>query len=158
MSNELEVIVEKSGLDKTKADYILQNFTEYFTLAAEWERRAKEIVVTNPSQTALMEMARVGRLLLKDKRIAIEKSRKELKEQALREGKAIDGIANVLKVLIEPIEKYLDQQEHFVEYKKKAEEEARRLEVEKRIEEERIAKEKADAEESARLREKRGIK
>jgi hypothetical protein len=60
-------------------------------------------------------MAREGRLFLKEKRVFIEKTRKDLKEQSLREGKAIDGIANVLKALIEPIEKYLEQQEKFIE-------------------------------------------
>jgi hypothetical protein len=38
-----------------------------------------------------------------------------LKEQALREGKAVDGIANVLKALIVPLEEHLDKQERFVE-------------------------------------------
>jgi hypothetical protein len=149
--NKLETIVKDSGLEKTKADYILENFNSYFALASEWERRAKDIVVTDSSQKDIMAMARVGRLALKEKRILLEKERKKLKEQALREGKAIDGIANVLKALIVPIEDYLDKQEHFVEYKKKAEEEARRIEVEKRMEEERIAKEKAEEEKRKKI-------
>ena len=145
-SNQLAVIVKDSGLDATKADYILKNFQDYFKIAAEWEIKAKGIVVRDASQNAEMQMARAGRLFLREKRIAIEKSRKELKEQALREGKAIDGIANVLKALIVPIEEYLDEQEHYVE--NKAKEEAARIaaEMERKAEEERIAREKAEAE------------
>ena len=115
MENQLEVIVKESKLETTKAKYILDNFQNYFEIAAEWEKKAKSLIVTNETQTAEMDMARTGRLFLKEKRLAIEKARKELKEQSLREGKAIDGIANVLKGLIVPIEESLEQQEKFVE-------------------------------------------
>lgn len=146
MDNQLQVIVKESGLDTTKADYILKRFQGYFQIAAEWEAKAKTIKVTRADQISDMKIAGVGRLALKKERCSIETARKELKEQALREGKAIDGIANVLKALIVPIEDYLDRQERFVEIQEEEKREAMRLEVEKRIEDERIAKEKADAE------------
>lgn len=150
--NQLAVIVKESGLEATKAKVILEKFQDYFEIASEWEKKARTLVVTNETQTAEMQMARTGRLFLKEKRVAIEKVRKELKEQALREGKAIDGIANVLKALIVPIEEYLEHQERFVEIREEKAAEARRLEVEKRLEEERIAQEKAYAEELEKKR------
>lgn len=150
--NQLEVIVKESQLEPTKAQYILENFRDYFAVASEWEQKAKTIVVTREDQKAEMQMARTGRLFLREKRIAVEKARKQLKEQALREGKAIDGIANVLKALIIPIEDYLDKQERFVEIEQEKKEALMRAEIEKRIEEERIAKEKAEAEERERIR------
>src|SRR3990167_796976 len=150
--NQLAVIVKESGLEPSKAAYILENFQSYFEIAAEWEVKAKTLIVTNPYQKAEMEQAREGRLFLREKRIAIENSRKKLKEEALREGKAIDGIANVLKALIVPIEEYLDTQEHFVEIEAKNKEDAHRAEIERRMEEERIAKEKEDAKRSEKLR------
>ena len=131
--NQLQVIVKESGLEATKAEFILKNFQSYFELAAEWEKKAKTIVVTSDFQKSDMEAARSGRLMLREKRIAIEKARKELKEQSLREGKAIDGIANVLKALIVPIEDYLEQQERFVEIQEEKKAEVRRLEVERRM-------------------------
>jgi len=150
--NQLQVIVKESGLEPTKAKYILDNFQNYFEVADEWTKKAKTIIVTNESQTVDMEMARVGRLFLREKRIAIEKARKDLKEQSLREGKAIDGIANVLKALIVPIEEYLEKQEKFIEIREEAKREAKRLEIEARMaEEERITMEKAAAEQE-RLR------
>lgn len=127
--NKLLQIVKTSGLEQTKADFILQKFQDYFHIAADWEMKAKALVVTNPGQIAEMKMAREGRLFLKGKRVEIERSRKELKEQSLREGRAIDGIANVLKALIEPTEEYLERQERFVEIQ---EEERRKLLKEKR--------------------------
>ena len=152
MENNLAVIIKDSGLEETKANFLLTNFQNYFEIASDWEIKAKNIVVNNETQKAEMEMARAGRLFLREKRIAIEKSRKELKEQSLREGKAIDGIANVLKALIEPIEEYLDKQEHFVEIKQKEEAERLRIVEEKRLEDERLAKEKAYQEEQERIR------
>lgn len=150
--NPLQVIVRESGLEIAKAQFVLEKFQSYFEIAAEWEQKAKSIVVTNESQTAEMQMARVGRLFLRDKRIDVEKARKKLKEQALREGKAIDGIANVLKALIVPTEKYLEQQEKFVEIRQAKINEEKRKAFEQKMEEERIAKEKAEAEERERIR------
>ncbi len=151
-NNQLVTLVNESQLEPSQAKHILEQFQDYFEIAAEWEQKAKTIVVTKDTQVAEMEMARSGRLFLRAKRIAVENVRKKLKEQALREGKAIDGIANVLKALMIPIEEYFDKQEHFVKIKEDEKREAMRLEVEKRIEDDRIAKERADAEERERIR------
>lgn len=158
-TTDLTVIVEESGLEPAKAQVLLDNFSDYFQLAADWETKARAIVVSNESQEAEMKMAREGRLFLRKKRIDVENTRKKLKEQSLREGKAIDGIANVLKALIVPIEEYLDEQEHFAENKRKAEEEARRQEAEKLLREkeererlEREAEERRIREENERLK------
>jgi len=156
--NQLEIIVRDSGLEKTKADIILTKFQDYFTLASDWERKAKSIRVTDENQTDDMKIARTGRLLLRERRLEIENTRKQLKEQSLREGKAIDGIANVLKALIIPIEEHLERQEKFVEFKKAAELERIRIEQERiaaENEQKRIAAEAAERErvraENARL-------
>jgi hypothetical protein len=116
-TNALVKIVEQSGLDKQKQDYLLEKFSDYTALAAEWEKKAKEIVVTDESQKDLMAMAREGRLLLRDKRVDVEKTRKKLKADSLNEGRTIDEIAKSLTALIEPTEKYLDEQEKFAERK-----------------------------------------
>jgi hypothetical protein len=152
MNNQLAVIVKDSGLEPTKAQFILEKFQNYFEVAAEWETKAKAIVVTDASQKADMDMARVGRLFLREKRIDIERTRKKLKEDALREGKAIDGISNVLKALIDPIEEYLESQEKFVEFQAAQKAEEERLAAEKKAAEELIAKEKAEAEAREKMR------
>jgi len=155
----LQVIVSESGLEPSKAKVLLENFSDYFGIADEWEKKAKVLVVTDETQITEMKMAREGRLFLREKRIAVEHTRKKMKEQSLREGKAIDGIANVLKAIIVPIEEYLDEQEHFAENKLKAEEEARRLEAEKALQEkeekerlEQVAEDKRVREENELLR------
>lgn len=150
--NQLVTILKESQLDETKAAFILRNFQDYFKLADEWTIKARNIVVTSADQTAEMEMARAGRLFLRQKRLMIEGARKELKEQALREGKTIDGISNVLKGLIIPIEEYLENQEKFVERQEEAKREKMRLEIEARIEAERVTQERKEAEEREKLR------
>ncbi len=130
MENSLVKIVNESGLDKQKQDYILEKFQDAIALSETWAAKAKEIVVTDESQVALMKQAREGRLLLKDKRVEIEKTRKQLKDASLKEGRAIDDVAKALTGLIEPTERYLDEQEKFAERKeaerKKQEEERQR--------------------------------
>ena len=151
MSNDkLQVIVRESGLEPTKAQAILSQFQDFFEIASDWERKAKEIVVTDGSQVDAIELAREGRLLLREKRIAVENTRKELKEQSLREGKAIDGIANVLKSVIVPVEEYLKSQENFVALKEEAERDER-----ERVFQEEQKKKAADEAEVKRLEDER---
>jgi len=115
MENQLVQVINESGLDKTKAQILLENFSNYFEIATEWENKAKALVVTSVEQKAEMKMAREGRLFLKEKRVNIEKTRKALKENALREGQAIDTVAKILTNLITPIEKDLEEKERFAE-------------------------------------------
>jgi hypothetical protein len=153
-NNKLDMIVRDSGLDiqSPKAKALLDQFADYFDIAADWEKKAKILVVTDAGQTAEMKMAREGRLFLREKRIAIERTRKELKEQALCEGKAIDGMANILKALIVPIEEYLEKQEKFVEIKAAEYAAQLKADAETKADADRIAKEKAEAGEREQIR------
>ena len=153
-----QVMVKEAQLDQSRADYLLQNFSGHFKEAAEWAKKAKDIIVTNENQTVMMEIARTGRLFLSKKRQEIEKARKWMKEPALREGQAIDKIANLLKDTIIPTEEHLRRQEDFVKLRQEAEAERIRLEVEARMEQERITKEKADAEALAKAQAENKVK
>jgi hypothetical protein len=113
--NALVVLINKAGLEPETAKTLQERFQQFYITAKEWEAKAKEIVITDASQTDLMSLARSGRLLLKNIRNDVEKTRKTLKEDSLRKGQAIDGIAKTLKGLIEPIEEYLEKQENYVQ-------------------------------------------
>jgi hypothetical protein len=112
---QIEKILDSGLIEKTKAEYIREKFEGFTSIAEEWSEKANKIVVTDDSQKDLMANARDGRLLLKAKRIEVEKLRKSLKEQSLQEGRLIDGVAKYLTSLIEPAEKHLELQEKFVE-------------------------------------------
>jgi len=114
-TNEALAVISKGGLEKTTADNIFKKFEGFFKTAAEWETKAKQIVVTDEKQTTEMKMAGEARKFIKKVRLEIEDTRKTLKDDYLRTGKVIDGVANILKAIIEPIESYLEGQEKFAE-------------------------------------------
>ena len=115
MSQEIDAIVNAGLIEKTKGDYIKEKFQDFTQAIEEWSEKANAIVVTEETQKELMAEAREGRLLLKAKRIEVEKTRKSLKEQSLSEGRLIDSVAKYLTGLIEPAEKHLELQEKFIE-------------------------------------------
>lgn len=114
-TSELATIAQQSGLEQTKMSDLLAKFAEPFQQAQYIINESKGITVTSEDQKAEMEEARVARLELKRLRVDTEHTRKELKEQSLREGKAIDGMANIIKAMIIPTEEYLESQEKFAE-------------------------------------------
>lgn len=150
--SKLSLVIKDSGLEQTERDTLLGKFSMYESVAEDWAQKAKAIVVTSAEQTAEMKMAREGRLFLAQKRIDVEKVRKALKEQSLRKGQAIDAVAKFLTSLIEPTERYLKEQEDFVEIQNKKKAEELRLIEEARLETERLAKEEAERKEQERIK------
>lgn len=112
-SSELAVIAKGTGLEQNKVEGLLAKFVSPFKQAQYIINESRDILVTSEDQTTEMEEAKVARLELKHLRVDTEKTRKELKEQSLREGKAIDGMANIIKALIVPVEEHLEKQEKF---------------------------------------------
>jgi hypothetical protein len=109
--------LHENGLPREVVLSIDSKFKEYEDIANEWNKKAYEIEVTDESQVDLMQQAREGRLLLKAKRVEIEKTRKRLKEQSLLEGRFIDSLAKRLFAIIEPAEEHLETQEKYAETK-----------------------------------------
>ncbi len=120
MTDKITEIVQSSGLQPDKTQALMKSFTGYFQEAKGIAEEAKQIVVTDETQTDLMVKAREARLKLKNIRVMADKTREELKAQSLREGNAIQGIFNVIKALVVPVEEYLEKQEKFAEMKEKA--------------------------------------
>lgn len=130
----------------------MEKFGNYEQIAKEWETKAKEIVVTSRDQKTEMEMAKVARKKFSDLRIEVEKSRKQMKEQSLRKGQAIDAIARFLVSLISPIEEHLKLQEDFIKIEDAKKAEQLRLEAEKKEQEELRLKLEAEEKERERIR------
>jgi hypothetical protein len=116
-TKDLAIIAEENNLPNNKVQELLSQFGESFKAANAVIEDSKQINVTNESQLDDMAAARAARLQLKNIRVEVEKTRKDLKEQSLREGKAIDGMANIIKAVIVPIEERLEQQEKFATIK-----------------------------------------
>lgn len=123
--NQLTIVAKESGLEPSKVENLLSKFADSFASAKQISQDSSELVVTSEGQVEEMALARTQRLKLKNIRVEVEHTRKKLKEQSLREGKAIDGMANIIKALIVPVEERLEQQEKFAEIKE-AERKAKR--------------------------------
>lgn len=113
--NQIVAVIEQSDLPKPKVQALMETFAPAFQEAKGIVEVARKINVTSETDIEGMQLARENRLKLKAIRTSIEKTRKDLKEQSLREGRAIDGAANIIKALIVPVEEHLEQQEKFAE-------------------------------------------
>jgi hypothetical protein len=115
MDKQALQVIKESGVEQQTAKMLQESFSPYFDEAGKVIEEAKTITVTDVSQKDDMIKAREMRLILKNARVSADKKRKELKEDSLRYGKAVQGIYNVLDFLIVPAEKYLEEQEKFEE-------------------------------------------
>lgn len=115
MDNKLIVIAEQSGLAKNRTEELIKSFADDIKTANKLVEGVEGIVVKDENDDKTMNEARERRIKLKNIRVSVENKRKELKEQSLREGKAIDGMANIIKAIIVPAEEYLEKQEKFKE-------------------------------------------
>jgi hypothetical protein len=122
--SKVEKLISQSGLSDDKQLALKQSFVDFERISNFWQEQAEKIIVTDINDTDMMVLAKEGRKALSDKRIAIEKLRKSLKDASLQEGRMIDTIAKELTGLITPTEEYLKLQETFAQ----------------RMEEQRIAK------------------
>jgi len=83
-----------------------------------------DLVITDLDDKEQFNQVKEARLVVKGKRCAVENERKALKKSALEWGRQVDGKANEIFALIEPIETHLQTEENKV------------IEEEKRIERE----------------------
>jgi len=112
---ELGKVQLQAQLPDESAIELKSQFGVFYKLIEELRERA--VTVTDPENEIHRKTARVVRIGLKDVRCDIERTRKSLKENSLRRGKAIDGFANILKFLCEPVEEKLLQVEQYWEIK-----------------------------------------
>jgi hypothetical protein len=97
---EVEIVPQELGLTSEAKANLITSFSGFFAEAARWKQEAE--MITDP------KLARTARLELKAIRVAAEKTRKELKADSLRMGKAIDGANNILLNEIVPTERHLE--------------------------------------------------
>ena len=115
--NELVKVIKESGVEKSTAKTLEESFSQFFNQAEQWKEKALALVVTDESQGKEMLEARKGRLALKEIRVNADKKRKELKEDSIRYGRAVQGLYNVIEYLVVPLEKHLEKQEKFKEFR-----------------------------------------
>ena len=123
------VVPEKDQLPPSLLTNIESGFKPAFEQAEKWRTQALAIQITSADQKTEMKQARLLRLELKNTRVAADKTRKNLKADALLMGRAIDGVYNLLEAAIVPLERHLEEQEKFAE--RLAEAERQRVKAER---------------------------
>ena len=113
VKSELTKVEKSAGVSDDTALVLRDQFRGFYIEIAEWRQKAR--MVTKPEDATHQKIARDVRLGLRKVRCEIENARKALKADSLARGKAIDGFANVLKYLCEPIEEKLLAVEQYAE-------------------------------------------
>lgn len=107
--------IKSLKLEENTFKYLESKFKPFLEQVDEWKQKAQTLVVTDVSQKEEMKLAKESRLAIRSLRINADKIRKELKEDSLRYGRAVQGIYNVIEDSLKPIEEYLEEQEKFEE-------------------------------------------
>lgn len=117
----LAIELQKENLPEQDALALQGSFAPFFREAERLKDQALSIVVVSADQKDVIASAREMRLNLKAIRTSTENARKNLKDESLRRGRAIDGMANVIKFIIVPLEEHLEAQEKFAEVQRQKE-------------------------------------
>jgi hypothetical protein len=127
--SELTLTTELKGIEKSKADQIRSVFQPMADMLDHFDAAYDEVMGMEQSEEKSAKAKRL-RLDIAKIRIEADKRRKEMKEEYLRAGKAIDGTANILKWAVTDKENSLKEIELYYQ----------------RIEEERLKKLQEDRE------------
>lgn len=112
---QLLAVAKQNALSAESADSLVLSFKPFFAEVHDLLEQAKRVEVTDATQVTMIRHARDLRLAIRKVRIAAENARVELKAESLRRGKAIDGMANIFKFMVEPVEEKLLAAEEFAE-------------------------------------------
>lgn len=127
---QLVAVIEQQHLPAPVAATLNESFAPLFAKAREIIEQSRGVTVTDASQKLEIKLARECRLALRAVRVEGEHTRKSLKDQSLRECRAIDGFQAILLQLTATEEERLDAQEKFVERKEAERKAALRVERE----------------------------
>lgn len=116
--NLLAVEVRKENIPESEALVLQNSFMPFFQKAEAMKEQAMALNVTSADQFEDIKNASDWGEIAYNIRRDTEKIRISLKAESLRKGKAIDGMANIIKYMIVPIEEHLEKQKKFVEIQK----------------------------------------
>lgn len=114
-TNPIASVLSANSIPEAKGLLLIETFAPFFESARELAAEAQGIKVTSADQADEIAKARALRLRVKKLRTTAENARKRLKEEALREGKAIDGANGLLLEKIIPVEASLTAMEQIAE-------------------------------------------
>lgn len=121
-NNELISFLSSSGLAEAKRNDIAQSLGIFFEKASEWNQTIASIVITDPSETGKMKMAKEGRLSLKKMRLeaqAVVNARRESVKNRMAddvlEDKLLLKAGQMVEATFKNLESKLEEKEKFAE-------------------------------------------
>lgn len=132
---KFEIIVSEQTkeLQVSTGQELITAYKDWFDQAYDLIQAAEKVKVDSSDQLEEMAKSRGLRLALVKVRTGVDKLRKQLKDESLKKSRAIDGIANVLKFMVEPIETRLLEQEQFAERRQQERKDALRKDRESQL-------------------------
>ena len=112
---QLESLVLQTGLRKEKSEILVSSFALLEQEVETWKKRNDTLVIKSIDDKASIDLAKTAYKHISSIRKGIESKRKELKEESLSEGRAIDLIAKSLTALVAPLEESLAEKAKFVQ-------------------------------------------
>ena len=112
---------ELSVIEKSKAEQIKATFEPMAKMLSEFEEKFNEIIKNSEKEVTKEITIKAKRLRIDIGKVRIEtdKIRKDQKDEYLRAGKAIDGVANILKWAVTDKENKLKEIEDYFEIQEK---------------------------------------
>lgn len=112
--SKINEIIEETGLELSKSAAIQNAFGNFYSKIAEWKSELPSVTVTAYDQGNKILKARELRLEVRTARLEITKLHKELKADALKEGRAIDAVKNFALTELEPLEEAFKLNENYI--------------------------------------------
>jgi hypothetical protein len=135
MSTELVQVLQEFGLAEEKKNVVSGLLQPFFAKAEEWKVQVDSIVVTDPSQTDKMALAKTGRLQLKNFRLEAEKlvkNQREIVKTRMADDVLEDKLwlrsGQIMEAVFKNLETKLEEKEKFAERWEAEQEETRRQE------------------------------
>ncbi len=122
-AEDLRTKVGELKISAEERDLLCGQFLPFYQKSLQWARDAGQIA-TIEDRKEQSKKARELRLKVRKARVATEKKHKELKEDVLHRGRAIDGLKNTVLKLTKPVEADLKEIEDYaaIEEKKRKDE------------------------------------
>jgi hypothetical protein len=135
MSTELVQVLQEFSLAEEKKNVVNGLLQPFFAKAEEWKTQVESIVITDPTQTDKMALAKTGRLQLKNFRLEAEKlikAQREIVKTRMADDVLEDKLwlrsGQIMEAVFKNLETKLEEKEKFAERWEAEQEEIRRQE------------------------------
>lgn len=135
MSTELVQVLQEFSLAEEKKNVVNGLLQPFFAKAEEWKTQVESIVITDPTQTDKMALAKTGRLQLKNFRLEAEKlvkAQREIVKARMADDVLEDKLwlrsGQIMEAVFKNLETKLEEKEKFAERWEAEQEEIRRQE------------------------------